>query len=106
LDLTVVQIACRLLGPQALHPGTKEKISMFCHVAPEQVLGVHDVSSVYHVPLLLHSQGIVDYLRKRLCLDALNISKEMVHQGESLQKRWTELTTGYIIPLLSSALHL
>jgi CTP synthase len=67
---------------------------MFCHVAPEQVFGVHDVSSVYHVPLLLQSQGIVDYLRKRLNLPALNISKQMVQTGESLQKRWKDLTTG------------
>ncbi|KAJ6572171.1 CTP synthase N-terminus-domain-containing protein [Mycena capillaripes] len=87
-------IACRLLGPQPLQPATKEKISMFCHVAPEQVFGVHDVSSVYHVPLLLQSQGIVDYLRKRLNLPALNISTEMVQKGESLHKRWKDLTTG------------
>ncbi|KAJ6608212.1 CTP synthase N-terminus-domain-containing protein [Mycena sp. CBHHK59/15] len=87
-------IACRLLGPQPLLPATKEKISMFCHVSPEQVFGVHDVSSVYHVPLLLQSQGIAGYLRKRLNLDALLISKEMVLKGESLQKRWKDLTTG------------
>lgn len=61
---------------------------MFCHVTPEQVFGVHDVSSVYHVPLLLQSQGIVDNLRKRLNLPALDISKQMVQTGESLQKRW------------------
>ncbi|KAF9554143.1 CTP synthase [Agrocybe pediades] len=64
-------IACRLLGPQALAPSTKDKISMFCHVSSEQVLGVHDVSSVYHVPLLLQAQGIVEYLTRRLKLDEL-----------------------------------
>ncbi|KAF7318363.1 CTP synthase [Mycena chlorophos] len=87
-------IACRLLGPQALFPATKEKISMFCHVAPEQVFGVHDVSSVYHVPLLLQSQGIVEYLRKRLNLAALSLPEKMLLKGETLQKRWKELTTG------------
>ncbi|KAJ7746492.1 CTP synthase N-terminus-domain-containing protein [Mycena maculata] len=87
-------IACRLLGPQPVLPATKEKISMFCHVAPEQVFGVHDVSSVYHVPLLLQSQGIVDYLRKRLNLNALQIAREMVQKGDSLQLRWRDLTTG------------
>ncbi|KAJ7770109.1 CTP synthase N-terminus-domain-containing protein [Mycena metata] len=87
-------IACRLLGPNPLLPATKEKISMFCHVTPQQVLGVHDVSSVYHVPLLLQSQGIIDYLRKRLNLPALDISTHMVAKGESLQKRWRDLTTG------------
>ncbi|KAJ7753840.1 CTP synthase N-terminus-domain-containing protein [Mycena metata] len=87
-------IACRLLGPNPLLPATKEKISMFCHVTPQQVLGVHDVSSVYHVPLLLQSQGIIDYIRKRLNLPALDISTHMVAKGESLQKRWRDLTTG------------
>ena len=63
------QIACRLLVPQPLDPATKDKISMFCHVVSEQVFGVHDVTSVYHVPLLLQSQGIAEFLRKRLKLE-------------------------------------
>jgi hypothetical protein len=91
-----MQIACRLLVPQPLRPATKEKISMFCHVASEQVFGVHDVTSVYHVPLLLQSQGIVEYLRKRLSLDKLDISKEMIEKGVSLGKKWKAITTGYV----------
>lgn len=66
---------------------------MFCHVSSEQVLGVHDVSSVYHVPLLLQSQGLVPFLRKRLNLDALNITKEMTEKGASLENRWKYMTT-------------
>jgi CTP synthase len=46
---------------------------MFCHVSSEQVLGVHDVSSVYHVPLMLQAQGIVEYLTRRLGLDKLGV---------------------------------
>jgi CTP synthase len=69
---------------------------MFCHVSSEQVFGVHDVTSVYHVPLLLQSQGIVQYLRKRLNLDKLTITKEMTEKGASLGKRWRDLTTGYV----------
>ncbi|KAF9226343.1 CTP synthase [Gyrodon lividus] len=87
-------IACRLLGPKPLERATKDKISMFCHVASEQVIGVHDVSSVYHVPLLLQSQGIVDYLRKRLNLAALDISQEMISKGSSLDARWRGMTKG------------
>jgi len=67
---------------------------MFCHVSSEQVFGVHDVSSVYHVPLLLQSQGIVEYLRKRLNLDGLNITQEMQENGKLLANRWKDLTTG------------
>ncbi|KAF8841987.1 CTP synthase [Paxillus ammoniavirescens] len=87
-------IACRLLGPKPLERAAKDKISMFCHVASEQVIGVHDVSSVYHVPLLLQSQGIVDYLRKRLNLAALNISQEMVSRGLALEAKWKGMTKG------------
>ena len=65
---------------------------MFCHVAPEQVIGVHDVSSVYHVPLLLQSQDIVDYLRKRLNLGAVTLTQEMKDRGSNLEARWRELT--------------
>jgi len=67
---------------------------MFCHVASEQVFGVHDVSSVYHVPILLQSQGIVEYLRKRLNLNSVNITKEMSENGRCLGTRWKDLTTG------------
>ncbi|KAM5533563.1 hypothetical protein V8D89_012779 [Ganoderma adspersum] len=86
-------IACRVVVQKPLEPATKNKISMFCHVAPEQVVGVHDVSSVYHVPLLLQSQGIVEYLEKRLKLASIKITPEMQERGTSLAKRWRELTT-------------
>ncbi|KAF5383027.1 hypothetical protein D9615_005089 [Tricholomella constricta] len=87
-------IACRLLVPQPLQPATKAKISMFCHVSSEQVFGVHDVSSVYHVPLLLKSQGILEFLHKRLHLQKITITKEMSVKGASLGKRWKDLTAG------------
>ncbi|KAH8817910.1 CTP synthase [Flagelloscypha sp. PMI_526] len=87
-------IACRLIVPQPLDEATKAKISMFCHVHPQQVFGVHDVSSVYHVPLLLRSQGIIDYLRKRLNLDSVQITDTMVASGLDLEKRWKDMTSG------------
>lgn len=34
----------------------------------KQVICVHDVSSIYRVPLLLEEQGVVDYFRHRLDL--------------------------------------
>lgn len=68
---------------------------MFCHVSTEQVVGVHDVNSVYHVPLLLQSQGIVEYLRKRLNLPALKISEEMISKGLSLGAQWKSMIKGY-----------
>src|SRR5882762_8654525 len=71
------QIACRLIVPQPLAKATKQKISMFCHVASEQVVGVHDVTSVYHVPLLLQSQGIITFLKRRLNLPGLDLTPKM-----------------------------
>ena len=70
---------------------------MFCHVSSEQVIGVHDVSSVYHVPLLLQSQGIVEYLQKRLNLGSLKLTKESIDRGLDLERRWRELT-GRCVP--------
>lgn len=89
------QIACRLLAPRPLEKATKDKISMFCHVSTEQVIGVHDLSSVYRVPLLLKSQGILDYLRKRLNLAALNIPDAMIVKGKSIEDRWRSMTDMY-----------
>ena len=66
---------------------------MFCHVSSEQVFGVHDLSSVYRVPLLLRSQGILEYLTKRLRLDQLQLTKTMVDRGQALERRWKDLTT-------------
>jgi CTP synthase len=92
-DAWAVQIACRLIVPQPLAKATKEKISMFCHVASEQVVGVHDVTSVYHVPLLLQSQGIVVFLKRRLNLPELSLSSEMLDYGTTLERRWKTITT-------------
>ena len=64
---------------------------MFCHVASEQVFGLHDVTSVYH--------GIVELLRKRLKLEKVNITKEMEDKGKSLGKRWKDITMGYVFSL-------
>ncbi|KAI9511858.1 CTP synthase [Russula earlei] len=86
-------IACRLIVPQPLAKATKEKISMFCHVASEQVVGVHDVTSIYHVPLLLQSQGIVGFLRRRLNLTNLSLSSKMLERGTLLESRWKTITT-------------
>jgi CTP synthase len=69
---------------------------MFCHVGEEQVLGVHDVSSVYHVPLLLESQGIVDFFRGRLNLDQIKIPEHCLASGKELSLRWKDLTRRYV----------
>ncbi|RUP43153.1 hypothetical protein BC936DRAFT_137543 [Jimgerdemannia flammicorona] len=93
LGLTPDLIACR--SSKKLDEGVTEKISMFCHVAPDQVLAVHDVSSVYHVPILLQQQGVLESLRKRLCLDAIAITPENLKKGQDEWNQWKELTVAY-----------
>lgn len=57
-------------------------------------MGVHNVSSTYHVPLLMRDQGLLDYLNKRLELHELTIKKELKQYGEDLFGRWKALTIG------------
>lgn len=86
-------IACRSSKP--LDDNVAAKISMFCHVAPEQVLAVHDVSSVYGVPLLLKKHGVIDFLRQRLKLDTVMVPDNRRLAGEQLWKDWAMLASSY-----------
>jgi CTP synthase len=64
LGLSPDIIVCRSQSP--LDTAVRSKISMFCHVSPEQVLTIHDCKSVYHVPFLLESQEMFHALNRRL----------------------------------------
>ena len=66
LGLTPDMIAVRC--SETLELPTIEKIAMFCHVEPEQVINVYDVNSTYHVPILLHEQNLLATLDKKLKL--------------------------------------
>ncbi|CAK9823552.1 CTP synthase [Anthophora retusa] len=67
LGLSPDLIVCRSEKP--IGDSVKEKISNFCHVAPEQVITIHDLSSIYRVPLLMEAQGVIEYLNDRLELN-------------------------------------
>lgn len=86
-------IACRSAKP--LEKCAIDKIGMFCHVGPDQVLVVHDVSSTYHVPILLERQGIIRSLSKRLKLDEIIISEKLREAGRQLWTQWEMLTQSY-----------
>jgi CTP synthase len=90
LGLMPDMIGCRCSN--ALELPTIEKIAMFCHVGPEQVLAIRDVNSTYHVPLLLKEQKMINYLTKRLNLNELNVKNEMKLKGIELYNKWTSLT--------------
>jgi CTP synthase len=65
LSPTVIFCRCK----EVLDESTKSKIASFCHVdGPSCVLSVHDVSNVYHVPLLLLEQKLHRILAEKLQL--------------------------------------
>ncbi|CAL7938966.1 unnamed protein product [Xylocopa violacea] len=83
LGLSPDLIVCRSEKP--IGDSVKEKISNFCHVAPEQVITIHDLSSIYRVPLLLESQGVIEFLNDRL---QLNIS---MPRPRYFMRKWRNL---------------
>uniref|UniRef100_A0A8C9VQP6 CTP synthase n=1 Tax=Scleropages formosus TaxID=113540 RepID=A0A8C9VQP6_SCLFO len=85
LGLSPDLVVCRCSTP--LDNAVKEKISMFCHVEPEQVICVHDVSSIYRVPLLLEDQGVVDYFCHRLHLPIEMRPRKMLTKWKEISDR-------------------
>ncbi|XP_073473022.1 CTP synthase 2 isoform X1 [Aquarana catesbeiana] len=85
LGLSPDLIVCRSTKP--IEMAVKQKISMFCHVEPEQVIFIHDVSSTYRVPILLEEQGIIEYFKHRLNLP-------IGHQSTQLLK-WKRMADRY-----------
>lgn len=75
LGLSPSIIFCR--SPEVLLDATKQKISSFCHVPATNVLSVHDVSNVYHVPGLLESQNLHMILQKELGLHATTLVPDL-----------------------------
>ncbi|KAJ2612254.1 CTP synthase ura7 [Coemansia sp. RSA 1365] len=88
LGLAPDLVACRSQHP--LEKGIREKLGMFCQVSPNQVFSVHDCESLYHIPILLQEQGIIDVLTDRLKLGKLSIPAEIVNEGKSLWVQWGE----------------
>jgi len=75
-------IICRCKLPCT--EGTKNKISTFCNVHPNQVISVHDVGSIYRVPIILHEQKVTKFIRERLQLPKYVQSKLIL-------KKWRQL---------------
>lgn len=90
LGLSPDIIACRCEEP--LTREAMEKIAMFCHVPADQVLGVHNVNSTYHVPILLRDQKLVQFISDKFKLDKLALSSERISRGIDLWNAWTSMT--------------
>lgn len=83
LGLSPDLIVCRSEKP--IGDGVKEKISSFCHVAPDQVITIHDLSSIYRVPLLMVNQGVIEFLNDRLQLH-INMPRP-----RNFMRKWKDL---------------
>ncbi|XP_033221887.1 CTP synthase-like isoform X5 [Belonocnema kinseyi] len=83
LGLSPDLIICRSENP--IGDTIKDKISNFCHVPPEQVITIHDLSSIYRVPLLMESQGVIPFLSDRL---QLNVG---IQQPRNFMRKWRDL---------------
>lgn len=68
-------IVCR--SKEMLALPVREKMGVFCHVGPGHVLSVHDVSNIYHVPLMLADQGIHTIIKSRLNIDAMSSTPQL-----------------------------
>jgi len=79
--ITADFLVCRSEEP--LEAATKEKLALFCHVAEDHVFSAHDVSNIYHVPLMLEEQGATRLLCEKFGLD---MSKD-----RPLLKQWREM---------------
>jgi len=69
LGLSPDVIVCR--STDELSQATKNRISAFCHVDPSNVMAVHDVSNIYHVPLILMKQRIHTIIKEKLGLEMM-----------------------------------
>ncbi|TYG93652.1 hypothetical protein ES288_A11G127300v1 [Gossypium darwinii] len=70
LGLTPHLLACR--SAQPLLDNTKQKLSQFCHVPAANILNIHDVPNIWHIPLLLRNQNAHHSILKQL--DLLSIA--------------------------------
>jgi CTP synthase len=61
-----------------LDESTKGKISTFCHVPPSSIISVHDVTNIYHVPLILAQQGVHSIIKKTLGLADMSDVPDLV----------------------------
>jgi CTP synthase len=63
-----------------------------CQVEEKQVIAVHNVSTTYHVPLLLDKQKLLNTLGDLLDLKSIKRPTSRIDQGGHMWKDWVDLT--------------
>lgn len=98
LGLSPDFIVCRSENP--ILQSVREKISNFCHVAPGQVICIPDLSSIYKVPILMETHGIIEYLNERLQLGLKSLTKKHMKHWCDLADRIDNLRNEVCISLV------
>ena len=88
LGINPAFLACRCEAP--LETGVRDKLALFCQVPPSHVLTMHDVANIWHVPLLLASQGAHAAICGHLGLEGA-ASMDLTHWRTTLAERWDAL---------------
>ncbi|CAH0552682.1 unnamed protein product [Brassicogethes aeneus] len=99
LGLSPDIIVCRSEKP--IGQSVKDKISNFCHVAPEQIISIPDLSSVYEVPVFMENHGMASYLNERLKLGlTFGSSKRYMKPWIDLSERMNHLKGEVVIAIV------
>ncbi|KMT09930.1 hypothetical protein BVRB_5g121470 [Beta vulgaris subsp. vulgaris] len=97
LGLTPHLLACR--SAQPLLENTKEKLSQFCHVPAENILNIHDVPNIWHVPLLLRNQNAHLAILRQLTL--LNVAAPPnLHEWTNRAETYDNITNSVRIAMV------
>ena len=76
-------LCCRATTP--LETPVKEKLAQFCQVNVESVMSIHDVSNIWHVPLILEDQCAAENVLTTL---KLPLRRPQLDSWRALAKRW------------------
>ncbi|XP_017415086.1 uncharacterized protein LOC108326224 isoform X3 [Vigna angularis] len=99
-ELRALGLTPHLLTSRSAEPlleSTKEKLSKFCHVPIENILNIHDVPNIWHIPLLLRNQNAHHSI-----LQQLNLLNQAT--PPDLQQ-WTEMAETFDSLTESALLH-
>ena len=80
----------------------QEKISMFSHVAIEQVICLPDVNTIYKVPVILYQHKLAEWFAERLSLKEVSRKLQVAHlevmpdqdilkQSNNIMRKWAQL---------------
>lgn len=86
LGLAPDVLACRC--SVEIEIATKEKLAMFCHVPYANVMSLHDVTNIWHVPLLMESQGVHTTLCNLLGLHGFAEALDLKRWRSDVAYKW------------------